>query len=111
MSSFFFHTIKDNLDTVVFHLYEITKIYDKLVLITENITDIETAEKESVKKIFTDLLNHYQSKIDDVKIVKENIIIEIQEICDHTYINDTVDSGLDNSINITYCTKCQHTKE
>ena len=56
-------------------------------------------------------MEHYNSKMDETTIMKNHIDELIKEKCTHTFIDDTIDSGLDKSVNIQYCTKCYKVNE
>lgn len=112
---FFFNNMKKEMGNINFHLYEIIKIYESLITSLENIEkdNQDNEEKEGkilLKTKILEFIELYNSKIIETTNVKNNINIMIQENCEHTYIYDTIDSGLDNSTNIEYCTKCYKTK-
>jgi hypothetical protein len=112
----FFNNMKKELGIINYHLYEIIKIYENLIkntenFETENYTEEEKEGKHILKNKFIEFTELYNYKMIETNNVKHNIDIMIQEYCDHTYIHDTVDSGLDNSKNIEYCTKCYKSKK
>ena len=126
----FFYNMKTEFGNINYHLYEIVKIYnslinniEKLELLEkdekdnqhENEDDDDTQEEKEGKKFlkikFIEFLEQYNSKIDETINLKNKIDNIIEENCEHTYIYDIVDSGLDNSTSIEYCTKCYKIRE
>jgi len=117
---FFFNNIKKELNDINYHLYEVIKVYDSLINSIDNFkTSTQDGEdnqddedgKQFLKIKFTEFMEHYNSKMDETKNMKNHIDNMIKENCEHTYIDDTIDSGLDNSTSIEYCTKCFKVKE
>ena len=117
----FFNNMKKDLGYIDYHLYEITKIYASLITCIDNFKedtqedrDNQEEEKEGKKFLrlkFIELLEHYNSKMDETTNFKNYIDNMIKENCEHTFIYDTIDSGLDNSMSIHYCTKCNKVNE
>ena len=125
----FFYNMKKEFGNINYHLYEIVKIYNSLITNIENLEkdekceklekdkedDDDTQEEKEGKKIlkmkFFEFLEHYNSKIDETNTLEQKIDNMIQENCEHSYIYDIVDSGLDNSTSIEYCTKCNKVRE
>lgn len=117
---FFFNNIKKELNDINYHLFEVIKIYDSLINSIDNFktctSDGEDNQedkqgKQFLKIKFTEFMEHYYSKLDETTNMKNHIDNMIKENCEHTYIDDTIDSGLDNSTNIEYCTKCYKVRE
>ena len=117
---FFFNNMKKELNDINYHLYEVIKIYDSLINSIDNFKtsnqDCEDNQedkegKQFLKIKFTEFMEDYNSKMDETTNMKNHIDNMIKENCEHTYIDDTIDSGLDNSTNIEYCTKCYKVKE
>jgi hypothetical protein len=52
-------------------------------------------------------LNEYNKKKQGVLLMKEQINNTLMECCDHKFVTDTVDSGLDTSYSVEYCIKCE----
>ena len=52
-------------------------------------------------------LNDYNKKKKEVLLMKEQINNTLMECCDHKFVTDTVDSGLDTSYSVEYCIKCE----
>ena len=117
----FFNNMKKDLGYIDYHLYEITKIYASLITCIDNFKedtqedrDNQEEEKEGKKFLrlkFIEFLEHYNYKMDETKNMKNYIDNMIKENCEHTFIYDTIDSGLDNSMTIHYCTKCHKVNE
>ena len=118
---FFFNNMKKELGYINYHLYEIIKIYESLTTGIDNFkkdtpedSDNQEEEKEGknfLKLKFIEFLEHYNSKMDETTNMKNYIDDMIKENCEHTFIYDTIDSGLDNSMSIHYCTKCHKVNE
>ena len=49
--------------------------------------------------------------MDETTAMKNKIEDLIKENCEHNFIDDTIDSGLDKTANIQYCTKCYKVNE
>jgi hypothetical protein len=116
----FFYNMKKELGDINYHLYEITKIYDSLISGIENFKkdtpeeEKEEEEKEGRKFLrlkFIEFMELYNSKMNETTNMKNHIDNMIKENCEHTFIYDTIDSGLDNSMSIHYCTKCHKVNE
>ena len=117
----FFNNMKKELGYIKYHLYEIIKIYESLTTGIDNFkkdtpedSDNQEEEKEGknfLKLKFIEFLEHYNSKMDETTNMKNYIDDMIKENCEHTFIYDTIDSGLDNSMSIHYCTKCHKVNE
>lgn len=117
----FFNNMKKELGYINYHLYEIIKIYESLTTGIDNFkkdtpedSDNQEEEKEGknfLKLKFIEFLEHYNSKMDETTNMKNYIDDMIKENCEHTFIYDTIDSGLDNSMSIHYCTKCHKVNE
>ena len=118
----FFYNMKKEFGNINYHLYEIVKIYNSLITNIEKLEkdekceklekdkedDDDTQEEKEGKKIlkmkFFEFLEHYNSKMDETNTLEQKIDNMIQENCEHSYIYDIVDSGLDNSTSISYFT-------
>jgi hypothetical protein len=84
---FFFNNMKKEMGNINCHLNEIIKIYESLI--------------DSIENFGKDKINNQEDNTDSM----------IQENCEHNYILDTIDSGIDSSINIEYCVKCYKVRE
>ena len=116
----FFINMKKEMSNINYHLYEIIKVYDSLNTSIDNfiidnpeedLNQEEKEEKQILKIKFIEFMEHYNSKMDETTIMKNHIDELIKEKCTHTFIDDTIDSGLDKSVNIQYCTKCYKVNE
>ena len=118
---FFFNNMKKEMGNINCHLNEIVKIYESLIDSIENfgkdkINNPEEEDEDDQGKTlltnkFIEDIEDYKLKIKEVINFKNNTDIMIQENCEHNYIFDTIDSGLDRSINIEYCDKCYKVRE
>jgi hypothetical protein len=119
----FFYNMKKELGDINYHLYEIIKIYESLISGIDNFKkDTPEEDKEEdkqeeeegqkfLKLKFIEFMEHYNSKMNETTNMKNHIDNMIKENCEHTFIYDTIDSGLDNSMSIHYCTKCHKVNE
>jgi hypothetical protein len=118
----FFYNMKKELGHINYHLYEIIKVYESLISginnfkkdTPEDSDNQEEEEKEGQKFLklkFIEFMEHYNSKMNETTNMKNHIDNMIKENCEHTFIYDTIDSGLDNSMSIHYCTKCHKVNE
>jgi hypothetical protein len=117
---FFFNNMKKEMGNINCNLNEIIKIYESLIDSIENFgkdkinnqeEDEEDEGKTLLKNKFIEDIEDYKLKINEVTNFKNNTDSMIQENCEHNYILDTIDSGIDSSINIEYCDKCYKVRE
>lgn len=123
----FFYNMKKEFGDINYHLYKIVEIYDSLINDIETLQKLEnkeddnteeyddTQEEKEGKKFFKlkliEFKEQYNSKINETINLEKKIDNIIQDNCEHIYIYDTVDSGLDNSTSIEYCNKCYKIRE
>ena len=116
----FFLNMKKELNNINYHLYEIIKVYDSLNTSIDNfkkdnpeehLNQEEKEGKQILKIKFIEFMEYYNSKMDETTTMKNHIEDLIKENCEHNFIDDTIDSGLDKSANIQYCTKCYKVNE
>jgi hypothetical protein len=58
-----------------------------------------------------DFLKEYTAKKYEVLLLKQQINYDLNSCCQHDFIRDTIDSGLDSCYNIEYCVNCEFLKE
>lgn len=90
---FFLINLHKKYYTILIHLQKIVDIYDDMVEI-----DIEEER------------NYYLEKINHINQVITNTTKDIQDNCNHHFVNDSIDIDCECSQNITYCTICEYTK-
>jgi hypothetical protein len=90
---FFLINLHKKYYTILLHLQKIVDIYDDMVEI-----DIEEDRK------------YYLEKITHITQTIKNVTKDIQENCNHHFVNDSIDIHCECSQNITYCTICEYTK-
>ena len=90
---FFLINLHKKYYTILLHLQKIVDIYDDMVDI-----DIEEERK------------YYLEKITHITETIKNVTKDIQENCNHHFVNDSIDIDCECSQNITYCTICEYTK-
>lgn len=107
MSINYFLSSKKKLETILPHLNEIKLIYCEMYF--EN---YENYSKDLIKCRYTqNLITDYEAKISEVKLEIDNLHQIICSNCEHTFVEDMIDITPDKSQSITYCTKCEYTKE
>ena len=116
----FFLNMKKELNNINYHLYEIIKVYESLNTSIDNfkkdnqeehLNQEEKEGKQILKIKFIEFMEYYNSKMDETTAMKNKIEDLIKENCEHNFIDDTIDSGLDKTANIQYCTKCYKVNE
>ena len=116
----FFLNMKKELNNINYHLYEIIKVYESLNTSIDNFKkdnpeeDLNQEEKEGKQILrlkFIEFMEYYNSKMDETTTMKNHIEDLFNENCEHNFIDDTIDSGLDKTANIQYCTKCYKVNE
>ncbi len=107
MSINYFLSSKKKLETILPHLNEIKSTYCEMYL--EN---YENYSKDVIKcRYIQNLITDYEAKITEVKLEIEHLHQIICSNCEHTFVEDMIDITPDKSQSITYCTKCEYTKE
>jgi F0F1-type ATP synthase beta subunit len=108
MSLDYFLLSRKHYCNVLRDLDEILANYDELNTIQKdnfikNNNFIEIFDNTNTKNIFILLKNH-------IKEFKKLCDKEIENLCDHEFVYDTIDTDLDTSKNICYCRICEFTK-
>ena len=103
MSLNYFLSCKKNYIKIIQKLEYIIEIlddikYNSLCEFPDNCDEILNQTEDKV--IFNDKIKHFN---DLIKICNENL----EQLCCHNYVDDVIDSGLDQSQSITYCTICE----
>ena len=107
MSINYFLSSKKKLEKILPHLNEIKLAYSEMYL--EN---YENYSKDFIKRRYIqNLIIDYEAKISEVKMEIEHFQKIICSNCEHTFVEDMIDITPDKSQRITYCTKCEYTKE
>jgi hypothetical protein len=107
MSINYFFSSKKKLETILPHLNEIKLMYSEMYL--EN---YENYSNDFIKRRYIqNLISDYEAKIVEVQLEIANLQKIISSNCDHTFVEDMIDITPDKSQIITYCTKCEYTKE
>ena len=99
----FYLQIKKKYDFIERYLTNIISDYDDLI----NLSNDNNVDTEYLRYFLED----YNNKKNEVLLLKKQIKEELLLCCDHEFIHDTVDCGLDTSYSIEYCTKCECHKE
>ena len=107
MSINYFFSSKKKLETILPHLNEIKLMYSEMYL--EN---YENYKNDFIKRRYIqNLITDYEAKISEVEMEIEHFQKIICSNCEHTFVEDMIDITPDKSQRITYCTKCEYTKE
>ena len=95
--------------------------YDKIISNLENIIntfeDIDEITKEEKDLLQSEILlskqrnnkNFFNSKKKDMQILRNLCKKKILQLCEHNFIEDTIDITPDKSITIKYCEICEYT--
>ena len=103
MSVVFFLQMRKMYDSIETYLTVIIQKYDDLIeMSNENDIDVE---------YLYDFLKDYNNKKNEILLFKKKINDQLLLCCDHEFVKDTVDFGLDSSLNIEYCVICECNKE
>jgi len=98
------------------------KSYDKIICNLENILsifeEIDEFEKEEKDFFTTDTVSSNQTcnkkffyeKKEHIRILRALCIMKIFKMCNHEFIEDTIDIDPDRSKNIRYCKICEYTE-
>jgi hypothetical protein len=97
---FFLINLHKKYYTILLHLQKIVDIYDDMVDIYDDMVDIDIEEDRK----------YYLEKITHITQTIKNVTKDIQENCNHHFVNDSIDIDCECSQNITYCTICEYTK-
>lgn len=93
-----------------YHLKEIIDIYSEFIELTKAEENKYNYNKEeditTLQKIKTD----YEDKLNEIFFYKDFVKSKITQLCNHEFIEDSIDITPDTSQNITYCNKCEYTK-
>jgi helix-turn-helix protein len=104
MSINYFFSSKKKLETILSHLNEIKLMYCEM--------NLENYNKDYIKHSYIqNLITDYEAKISEVKLEIDHLHQIICSNCEHSFVEDMIDITPDKSQIITYCTKCEYTKE
>lgn len=108
MSLDYFLLSRKKYSNILCELNEILENYDELNNIQKetfikNNHFIEIFDNNNTKNTFILLKNH-------IKEFKKICDKEIETLCDHEFVYDTIDTDLDTSKSICYCKICEITK-
>jgi hypothetical protein len=95
--------MKKKYDSIENYLTNIISEYDDLI----NLLNYKNLDTEYLREFLED----YNNKKNEVLLLKKQINDQLLSCCDHEFVKDTVDCGLDSSYNIEYCLKCECNKE
>ena len=102
MSLHYFLSCKRNYIKIIQKMEYIIEILDDISYISLNEFP-NNCNKEHNKSFFTYKIQHFQDLID-------NCNDNLNQICCHNYIHDTIDIDYERSETITYCTICETVK-
>jgi hypothetical protein len=108
-----YQQVINNLDDIINNYYNLLKISQNAITqnFTEDIrfTNINNILNECIffeKKIF-----NYTQERKYIICKKEECEKYIYELCEHEFVVDFIDIGLEKTKNITYCKICEYTKK
>jgi len=103
----FFLSSKKKLQNILSYLNEIKLSYCEIQI--ESCQDISSEYISS--EYIIDQIHEYEKKITELELSIEHLNQIIYTNCEHTFVEDVFDITPDKSLNITYCTICEYTKE
>lgn len=96
--------LKKKYNQIIFSLNDIINVYEEIIEKSNGIQNI-------INVLYLKTLkDDYISKKDLLIYEKNNILNNIQNLCEHDFIDDTIDIDPDRSKTITYCIICGFTK-
>jgi hypothetical protein len=119
----------DNSNANIFFYLELKKRHTNLIYYLEEEEEINLRNLHNEIILYindnciynymsVDLINFYENlrdirkeHIEKLMNVKKNIDAKIYELCDHNFITDTIDIGLDKTQTICYCSICELTQK
>jgi hypothetical protein len=107
MSINYYLFCRESYNRVIHNLEDIINIFEEI--------DESIKEEKLQLKSDTILLNQSHNKLffsfkkQDIQVLKNICDKKILEICNHTFIEDTIDITPDRSQNIRYCSICEYT--
>ena len=99
----FFLQMRKKYDLIEKYLTSIIAEYDNLIKLSTD-ANFDT-------EYLRDFLDDYNNKKIEIANLKKQINDQLLACCDHEFVKDTIDYGLDNTLNIEYCVKCECNKE
>ena len=103
MSLDYFLSCKKEYIKIVQHLEYIIQTLDTIHYISLNEIPNNCNQENNNKSFFTYKIKHFQDLIN-------NCNNNLEKLCCHNYVDDTIDIDEDRSQNITYCTICETVK-
>jgi hypothetical protein len=103
MSLDYFLSCKKEYIKIVQHLEYIIQTLDTIHYISLNEIPNNCNQENNNKSFFTYKIKHFQDLIN-------NCNNNLDKLCCHNYVDDTIDIDEDRSQNITYCTICETVK-
>ena len=103
MSLDYFLSCKKEYIKIVQHLEYIIQTLDTIHYISLNEIPNNCNQENNNKSFFTYNIKHFQDLIN-------NCNNNLDKLCCHNYVDDTIDIDEDRSQNITYCTICETVK-
>jgi len=98
----YFLSTKERFEKILSNLNEILEVYYEIQL-----DDNDTISYDYILQQIKD----YEKKIDEAEININQLNKFISLHCEHKFIDDYIDITPDRSERITYCSKCQYTKD
>ena len=96
---------------ISYHLKEIVELYNEFIELTKDEENLYNYNKEADITNLEKLKTTYQDKLKELSFFKDYVNNKITDLCNHEFTEDSIDITPDTSQNITYCNKCEYTKE
>lgn len=93
-----------------YNLKQIIELYSEFIELTENEEDMCNYNKDEDIKTLLTIKNNYEDKLREITFFKGFVTNKIYELCEHDFVQDTIDITPDSSKEITYCSLCEYTK-
>ena len=98
-----FLQMRKQYDLIEKYLIGIIAEYDNLIILSN--------DKNFDTEYLREFLHDYNNKKIEIANLKKQINDQLLACCDHVFVKDTIDYGLDHTLNIEYCVKCECNKE
>ena len=95
---------------ISYHLKEIIDIYSEFIELTKDEENLYNYNKEADIMNLLKIKTSYEDKLKELSFFKGFVNDKIIALCNHEFIEDSIDITPDTSQNITYCSKCEYTK-
>ena len=109
MSIDFFLQSKNIYKHIENNLKEIVELYKEFIELTENEEENEGYNREKDILFLNNMKCDYEEKIKKIRSFKDYVNTKIVTLCNHNFVEDSIDISPDLSKNIKYCSNCEYT--